>query len=113
MTWRNAVRTASTSLPFRFGKVALSPFDPASAVLLERELVKETGSEVVLDFGSVDELGDASVAVLSHVLRSAHARSLRLRGLRRHQERMLKYFGIDLDDRGAVLPTHLDSHAHA
>jgi len=98
------------------GKVLLritGRFDPASAVLLERELVKETGSEVVLDFGSVDALGDASVAVLSHVLRCAHARSLRLRGLRRHQERMLKYFGIDLDDRGAVLPTHLDSHAHA
>jgi anti-anti-sigma regulatory factor len=78
-------------------------FDPSSAVLLERELVKESESEVVLDFASVDDLGDASVAVLSHVLRSAHARSLQLRGLRRHQERLLRYFGVDLDDRGAVL----------
>jgi anti-anti-sigma regulatory factor len=97
------------------GKVLLritGRFDPASAVLLERELVKETGSEVVLDFGSVDELGDATVAVLSHVLRSAHARSLRLRGLRRHQERLLRYFGIELDDRGAVQP-HLEPRAHA
>ncbi len=33
-------------------------FDPASALLLERELVKEEDSdEVVLDFGSVDDLG--------------------------------------------------------
>src|SRR5438132_11551699 len=78
-------------------------FDPASALLLERELVKEdeTG-EVVLDFASVDELGDASVAVLSHVLRSSHSRSLRVRGLRRHHERLLRYFGIELDEPGGV-----------
>ncbi len=78
-------------------------FDPTSALLLERELVKEEETrEVVLDFGSVDELGDASVAVLSHVLRSAHARSLRVRGLRRHHERLLKYFGVQLDEHGGV-----------
>jgi len=77
-------------------------FDPASALLLERELVKEGQSdEVVLDFASVDELGDASVAVLSHVLRSAQ-RSLRVRGLRRHHERLLKYFGVELDEHGNV-----------
>src|SRR5712692_9150544 len=77
-------------------------FDPASALLLERELVKEEDSdEVVLDFASVDELGDASLAVLSHVLRSAHSRSLRVRGLRRH-ERLLRYFGIELDEHGGV-----------
>jgi anti-anti-sigma regulatory factor len=78
-------------------------FDPASALLLERELVKEDKTdEVVLDFASVDELGDASVAVLSHVLRSAQARSLRVRGLRRHHERLLKYFGVELDEHGNV-----------
>src|SRR5229473_3234952 len=78
-------------------------FDPASALLLERELVKESASdEVVLDFGSVDDLGDASLAVLSHVLRCATARSLRVCGLRRHHERLLHYFGIELDERGAV-----------
>ena len=78
-------------------------FDPASALLLERELVKETeNGEVVLDFASVDELGDASLAVLSHVLRSAHARSLRVCGLRRHHERLLRYFGVELDERGEV-----------
>jgi anti-anti-sigma regulatory factor len=78
-------------------------FDPASALILERELVKEEQSdEVVLDFASVDELGDASVAVLSHVLRSAHSRSLRVRGLRRHHERLLRYFGIELDEHGGV-----------
>ena len=76
-------------------------FDPASALLLERELVKEEKTdEVVLDFASVDDLGDASVAVLSHVLRSAHARSLRVRGLRRHHERLLRYFGVELDEHG-------------
>ena len=78
-------------------------FDPASALLLERELVKEDETEeVVLDFASVDELGDASVAVLSHVPRSAHARSLRVCGLRRHHERLLRYFGIELDEHGGV-----------
>ena len=78
-------------------------FDPASALLLERELVKEDETEeVVLDFASVDELGDASVAVLSHVLRSAHSRSLRVCGLRRHHERLLRYFGIELDEHGGV-----------
>ena len=78
-------------------------FDPASALLLERELVKEEKTEeVVLDFASVDELGDASVAVLSHVLRSAHSRSLRVCGLRRHHERLLRYFGIELDEHGNV-----------
>ncbi len=54
-------------------------FDPASALLLERELVKEDETEeVVLDFASVDELGDAS------------------------HERLLKYFGIELDEHGGV-----------
>jgi anti-anti-sigma regulatory factor len=77
-------------------------FDPSSALLLERELVKEEASEVILDFASVDELGDASLAVLSHVLRSVHARSLRVCGLRRHQERLLKYFGVELDERGGL-----------
>jgi anti-anti-sigma regulatory factor len=78
-------------------------FDPASALLLERELVKEEkNDEVVLDFASVDELGDASVAVLSHVLRTAQPRSLRVRGLRRHHERLLRYFGIELDEHGNV-----------
>lgn len=77
-------------------------FDPASALLLERELVKEEDTgEVVLDFASVDELGDASVAVLSHVLRSSQ-RSLRVRGLRRHHERLLRYFGIELDEHGGI-----------
>jgi hypothetical protein len=63
---------------------------------------EEETREVVLDFGSVDELGDASVAVLSHVLRCANARSLRVCGLRRHHERLLKYFGVELDERGGV-----------
>jgi anti-anti-sigma regulatory factor len=63
---------------------------------------EEESEEVVLDFASVDDLGDASVAVLSHVLRSAHSRSLRVRGLRRHHERLLRYFGIELDEHGAV-----------
>ena len=77
-------------------------FDPASALLLERELVKEEKTdEVVLDFASVDELGDASVAVLSHVLRT-QARTLRVRGLRRHHERLLRYFGVELDEHGSV-----------
>jgi anti-anti-sigma regulatory factor len=87
-------------------------FDPTSAVLLERELVKETDSDVVLDFASCDEVGDASLAVLSHVLRSAHARSLRVSGLRRHHERMLRYFGVELDERGGVRCS-LEPHAQA
>jgi hypothetical protein len=32
--------------------------------------------------------------------------------LRRHQERLLRYFGVELDDRGAVCPA-LETHAHA
>src|SRR2546423_11019036 len=78
-------------------------FDPASALLLERELVKEDETEeVVLDFASVDELGDASVAVLSHVLPSAPSRSLRVCGLRRHHQRLLRYLSIELDEHGRV-----------
>lgn len=68
-------------------------FDRESAGLLARQLEASGGDELVLDFSLVSEFADLGVAALAHGLSSAE-RPLRLLGLRRHQVRMFRYFGL-------------------
>lgn len=66
-------------------------FDGPAAVLLRQSLERLADAQVVLDFSQVRVLRDAAV----HVLMRGLARpAVRLKGLGRHQERLLRYLGV-------------------
>jgi anti-anti-sigma regulatory factor len=78
-------------------------FDRSSAAELRRRVEADGGADVVLDFSLVREFADLGVAALASELAGADRR-LRLRGLRQHQLRIFRYFGVDVDAlQGAVL----------
>ena len=72
-------------------------FDGKAATRLAGWLCEVTASdELVLDFSRVRDCEDFSLAAVARNLASRGAR-LQVRGLTRHQERMLRYFGLELD----------------
>jgi len=71
-------------------------FDRASAFELRDRLEREPALDVVLDFSLVREFADLGVATLAHGLAGGERR-LRLVGLRQHQLRIFRYFGVDVD----------------
>ncbi len=71
-------------------------FDRASAFELRDRLDREPSSDLVLDFSLVREFADLGVATLARGLAGRDQR-LHLRGLRQHQLRMFRYFGLDVD----------------
>ena len=71
-------------------------FDRASAVELRDRLAHEPASDLVLDFSLVREFADLGVATLAHGLAGADRR-LHMRGLRQHQLRIFRYFGLDVE----------------
>jgi hypothetical protein len=74
-------------------------FDRASAFELRDRLEREPATEVILDFSLVREFADLGVATLAHGLAGGERR-LRLLGLRHHQLRIFRYFGVDVDSTG-------------
>ena len=76
-------------------------FARASAFELRDRLERETAIDVVLDFSLVREFADLGVATLAHGLAGGE-RKLRLVGLRQHQLRIFRYFGVDVDGLGAA-----------
>ncbi len=70
-------------------------FDRASAFELRDRLEREPANDLVLDFSLVREFADLGVATLAHGLAGGERR-LRLRGLREHQLRIFRYFGVDV-----------------
>lgn len=70
--------------------------DRASADALRDRLAREPGGELVLDFSLVREFADLGVLALANGIAGAERR-LHFRGLRQHQLRMLRYFGVDVD----------------
>ena len=78
-------------------------FDRDSAIELGERLEGERGAELVLDFSLVREFADLGVATLAHGLAGGERR-LRLLGLRHHQLRIFRYFGVDVDDLAAAAP---------
>ena len=68
-------------------------FDSASACELSDQLSREP-DDVVLDFSLVREFADLGVAALARGL-ADRSRHLSLRGLRQHQLRIFRYFGVD------------------
>ena len=53
------------------------------------------GSRLVLDFSHAHEVADYGLGLLARALVDAPPTSIALRGLSRHQERVLRYFGVD------------------
>ena len=78
-------------------------FDRASAFELRERLEREPPGDVVLDFSHVREFADLGVATLAHGLAGGERR-LRLLGLRQHQLRIFRYFGVDVDGSTRAAP---------
>jgi anti-anti-sigma regulatory factor len=77
-------------------------FDAKAATRLTGWLAEvPAGGPLVLDFTAVRECQDFGLAQVASALQSRDR--LVVRGLTRHQERMLRYFGVDLrDEHGAA-----------
>lgn len=54
-------------------------------------------TSVVIDFSQVREFNDLGVAVMASGLAPGQGPRVMVRGLRQHQHRMFRYFGVDLD----------------
>jgi hypothetical protein len=74
-------------------------FDGASAWELRHRLeAVRSAHRVVLDFSRVREFYDFGVAVLAHGLaQRSPTPPVHFKGLRTHQLRLFKYFGVDAD----------------
>jgi anti-anti-sigma regulatory factor len=68
-------------------------FDAAAAQRLESALESADGEEVKVDLTHVREFHDFGIAMLARALSGRHG--VALTGLRQHQLRLLRYFGID------------------
>ena len=69
-------------------------FEGACAWDLSARLDQEPLLAVAIDFSRVTEFVDSAVAVLATSL-SASTHRIRLLGLRQHQERLFRYFGVE------------------
>jgi anti-anti-sigma regulatory factor len=70
-------------------------FDVPSARLVENSLKRMKAGEVVrVDFTRVRQFNDFAIAVLAQALNRPGAPEAKLEGLRLHQVRLLRYFGI-------------------
>jgi STAS domain-containing protein len=69
-------------------------FEGACAWELSGRLEREPLSSVVVDFAQVGEFVDYGIAVMANAVQSAD-KQIKLRGLRQHQERLFRYFGVD------------------
>ena len=85
-------------------------FEASCAWELASRIDNEPLFELTLDFSRCGDFVDHGVAVLSHALLSAPGKRVHLQGLRQHQLRLFKYFGVDADEllqRAAQPPLHL------
>ena len=71
-------------------------FEGVSAWELAARLTEERLPRAVLDFSRCDEFQDYAVAVLSQAVLGLPGLRVHLRGLRQHQERVFKCFGVDV-----------------
>ena len=70
-------------------------FEGISAWELAKQLTEERLPRATVDFSRCNEFHDAGVAVLSQALLGLAGVKGQLRGLRQHQERVFKCFGVD------------------
>ena len=70
-------------------------FDVPGARVLKNALDRMTpGDRILVDFTRVRDFNDFALAVLAQALLSEGATNARVRGLRLHQVRLLRYFGV-------------------
>jgi hypothetical protein len=84
-------------------------FEAACAWELARRIESDPLGDLALDFSQCGDFVDYGVAVLANALLAAPRKRVRLEGLRQHQERLFKYFGVNIDP-GAT-PDHLSPPA--
>ncbi len=71
-------------------------FDVPAARRVERLLEQaQPGDAFLLDLTHVREFHDFGVAVLAQALKHGNTVRVALQGLRQHQVRLLRYFGVD------------------
>jgi hypothetical protein len=77
-------------------------FDGQAAAVLARRLGElGTDDALVIDFAHVEAFHDLGVATVAREL-AGHA-GLRVRGLARHQVRLLRYYGVDMGSEEAAV----------
>ena len=77
-------------------------FDVPAAERVVRQLLEaDPDREVRVDLTQVRDFHDMGVAVLARAL--GGRRHVAVRGLRTHQLRLLRYLGIETDDRSLVM----------
>ena len=74
-------------------------FEGVCAWELATHLAQERLPRAVLDFSRCHEFQDYAVAVLSQAVLGVPGLRVHLRGLRQHQERVFKCFGVDVAER--------------
>ncbi len=73
-------------------------FDVPAARLLQNSLRGlEGGASIHVDFAQVRQFNDFAVAILAKALTDPGAPRAQIGGLRLHQVRMLRYFGVSPD----------------
>jgi hypothetical protein len=87
-------------------------FDAVAAWQLRGKLGEIPAAErVVLDFTCVREFADLGIAVVANGLADARRPHVEMRGLREHQHRLFRYFGVDVDALRGVSPAYDPSAA--
>jgi hypothetical protein len=80
-------------------------FDAAAAWQIRGRLADLAASDrVVLDFTLVREFFDLGIAVVANGLATPALPRVEMRGLREHQHRLFRYFGVDVDALTGVNP---------
>ena len=72
-------------------------FEGACAFNLAKRIEAEPLGELALDFSQCGEFVDYGIAVLASALLSIPGKRVHLEGLRQHQLRLFKYFGVDAE----------------
>ncbi len=80
-------------------------FDAAAAQRLANALESADGDDVRVDLTDVREFHDFGIAMLARALSGRHR--VALSGLRQHQLRLLRYFGIDAGPADLSKPVEL------
>ncbi len=80
-------------------------FDAAAAQRLASALESADGEDVRVDLTHVREFHDFGIAMLARALSGRHR--VALTGLRQHQLRLLRYFGIDAGPTDLSKPVEL------
>ncbi len=86
----------SDEVPFDAVLEIAGPFDGPAATRLRKFLAElPPDRSVMLDFSHARDVSDLALAVLAMALRGPRHPRVLLTGMMRHQERMLRYLGVD------------------